>query len=63
MECEDDASELFQSDDAAFQQSGSPFSSTSDAAAVPGDTGHASEVDPGHPEPQSRRNGKDDPPT
>ena len=55
-ECEDDASELFPSDDAAFQHSGSPFSSTSDAAAVPGDIGHAGALDPGHPEPDSRRN-------
>jgi hypothetical protein len=57
MEWEDDASELVRSDDAALQQSGSPFSSTSDAAAVPGDIGHASTLDPGLHDSQPTRNG------
>ena len=57
MECEDAASEHFQSDDAAFQQSGSPFSSTFDATALPGDIGHPSPLDPGLPDSQPTRNG------
>ena len=60
MECGDDTNKLFQSYDAVFQQSGSPSSSTSDAAAVPGDKSHSSELDPGHPEAKSQRNGKDE---